>query len=81
MRGRRIRRRTVSAANIKLFHVQPEHVRHSSEDEFEHLAWVADLGLAGTLTAVVPLYTLTERQVVGSTWNGCQWKVSRAITK
>ena len=43
MSGRRTRRRTVSATNIKAFHDRPEHLRHAFEDEFAHLAWGADL--------------------------------------
>ena len=58
MSGRRIRRRTVSAAYIKAFYLRPEHLRHAFEDEFAHLAWGADLEFADISTVVVPLYTL-----------------------
>ena len=74
MSGRRIRRRTVSAANIKTFHLRPERLRHAFEDEFAHLAWGADLGLADTSTVAVPLYTLTDRQAIESTGSGWEWQ-------
>ena len=74
MSGRRTRRRTVSAAHVKTFYLRPEHLRHAFEDEFAHLAWGADLELAHTSTGAVPLYTLTDRQSVGSTGNGCEWQ-------
>ena len=74
MSGRRIRRRTVSAAYIKAFYLRPEHLRHAFEDEFAHLAWGADLGLADTSTVAVPLYMLTDRQAVGSTGNGAEYQ-------
>ena len=70
MSVRRIRMRTVSAAHIKAFYLRPEHVRRAFEDEFAHLAWGSDLRLADTSTEAVPLYTLTDRQAVGSTGNG-----------
>ena len=50
MSGRRIRRRTVSAAHIKAFYLRPEHLRHAFGDEFAHLAWAANLGLADAST-------------------------------
>ena len=65
MRGPRIRGRVVSAANIKIFHERPEHMRHDFENEFVHLAWGADLGLGGTSTVAVPLNTLTDGKAVG----------------
>ena len=52
---RQIRGRVVSAANIKVFHERPEHMRHDSEDEFANLDWGADLGLGSTSTVAVPL--------------------------
>ena len=74
MSGRRIRRRTVSAAYIKAFYLRPEHLRHAFENEFAHLAWGADLELEDTSTVAVPLYTLTDLQAVGSTGNGWEWQ-------
>ena len=57
LRCRRIRGRTVPAANIKIFHERPERFRHDFEDEFARLAWAADLGLAGTSAVAAPFYT------------------------
>ena len=65
MRGRRM-----TAANIALFHVRPEHLRHVFEDEFAHLVWGADLELADVSTMAVLLYTRTHQTSVGSTRNG-----------
>ena len=72
--GRRTRRRTVSAANIKTFHVRPEHLRHAFEDQFAHLAWGTGLGLADTSTVAVPLYTLTGRRAIEGTGAGWEWQ-------
>ena len=65
MRGGRM-----TAANIKLYHVRPEHVRHVFEDEFAHLVRGADLELADIVTIAVLLYTRTHQKSVGSTRNG-----------
>ena len=70
--GRKIRERTVSAANVKRFHVRPPHLRHSFPDEYAQLVWEADLGLAVIGTTNPLLYTLTDRNVVlgsGSSWS------------
>ena len=69
MPGRKIRERTVSAANVKKFHVRPTHLRHPFPDEYSQFVWGVDLGLA--ITSTPPLYTLTDRKVVlgsGSSW-------------
>ena len=63
LNGRRIRQRRVVAADVKPFHVRPEDLRLSFEDEFSHLIWSADLGLADTSVVAVPLYTLMARRV------------------
>ena len=55
MSGRWTRSTTISAANMKAFHVRPRHLRDAFEDEFAHLAWGADLGLADTSTVAAPL--------------------------
>jgi len=63
LNGRRIRQRRVVAADVKPFHQRPAQLQLPFEDEFSHLIWSADLGLADTSVAAVPLYTLTARQV------------------
>ena len=73
MSGCRIRGKVVSAANIKVFHERPEHMRHEFEDEFAHLAWGADLGLGITSTVAVSLYTLTDRKAVGDPGGARDW--------
>ena len=74
MSGRRISRRTVSAAHIKALYLGPEHLRHAFEDEFAHLGWGADLRLKDISTVAMPLYTLTDRQAVRSTEKGWDWQ-------
>ena len=64
LKGRQIRQRSVAASDIKPFHVRPEHLRHSFEDEFAHVIWSVDLGLADTSVVAVPLYTSIEKRVV-----------------
>lgn len=64
----------MSAADLHTFHVQPERLRHPFADEFAHVARGADLGLAEALTIVAPLYTLTDRQAVGSSENAWKWQ-------
>ena len=46
----------VSVADIKPFHERPVELRHAFEDEFAHLAWGLDIGLAEVSTAAAPLY-------------------------
>ena len=73
MSGRRIRGRVVAAANVKVFHERPEHLRHDVEDEFAHLGWGADVGLGSTSTMAVPLCTLTDRKALRDSergWDG-----------
>ena len=62
------------AANIKVFHERPERLRHDSEEEFAHIAWGADLGLAGTSTVAVSLYTLTDRHAVEGPAGAWEWQ-------
>ena len=72
MRGRKIRERTVSAANVKKFHARPAYLHHSFGDEYAQLAWEVELGLPGTITTTPLLYTLTDRKVrlaSGSSWS------------
>lgn len=69
LNGRRIRQRKVAATDMKPFHQRPTELRHPFEDEFAHLVWSADLGLADDSVAAVPLYTLTNRTVVPGTGN------------
>ena len=40
----------VSVADIKPFHERPVELRHAFEDEFAHLAWGPDIGLAEVST-------------------------------
>jgi len=63
LNGRRIRQRRVVAADVKPFHRRPEHLELPFEDEFAHLLWSADFGLADNSVTAVPLYTLTDRRV------------------
>jgi len=63
LNGRCIRKRMVSVADIKPFHERPVELRHAFEDEFAHLAWGPDIGLAEVSTAAAPLYTLIDRKV------------------
>ena len=44
MSGRLIREKVVSAAKIKVLNEPLEHMRHSFEDDFAHLAWGGGLG-------------------------------------
>lgn len=60
MNGRPIRRRRASAANIKTIHSCPDDLRHDFGDEFAHLAWDVDFGLAEPWTVASPMYTLID---------------------
>lgn len=62
----------MSAASVKIFCVRAGHLHLALDDEFEHSAWGVDLGLAGTSTVAVPLYTLTDRRAFGS--SGDVWE-------
>ena len=73
LNGRRIRQRKVAAADIKPCHVRPDELRLAFKDEYAHLAWSADLGLADTSVVAVPLYTLVERRVVRGVRNAKAW--------
>ena len=55
----------VSSENQGLLR-NPERLGQYFGKGFAHLAWGADLGLPGTSTGAVPLYTLTDRQA----WEG-----------
>ena len=46
MRGRRLRTRRVSLANVKPFHLRPPALRHSLVDEFAQSAWDSGFGQA-----------------------------------
>ena len=74
LRGRRIRETTVSAANRKIFHKRPGRLRHDVEDVFAHLAGGVYLGLAGTSTVAVLLYTLTNWQAVAGPERAWEWQ-------
>ncbi|CAB1098497.1 unnamed protein product [Ectocarpus sp. CCAP 1310/34] len=63
LNSRRVRRRKVRAPDLKPWHVQPHDLRLPYEDEFAHLGWSADLGLADTSVVAVPLYTVLDRRV------------------
>ena len=73
LNGRRVRQRRVVAADIKPFHQRPDHLRLAFEDEFSHLVWSADLGLADASVAAVPLYTLIDRRVGKGTGGASAW--------
>ena len=72
--GRRIRRRTVSVANVKPFYLRPVDLRHEFEDEFAHAAWGPDLGLAEASTATSPVYTLFDREAVQGKCDTWSWE-------
>ena len=74
MNGRRIRRRRVSAANIKMFHIRPDDLRHDFENEFAHLAWGVDFGLAEPSIVASPMYTLIDRRAVMDQGNAWKWR-------
>ena len=74
LNGRSIRKRMVSAADIKPFHERPVELRHEFEDEFAHLAWGPDIGLAEVSTVAAPLYTLTDRKVSWVTEDTWVWE-------
>lgn len=72
MRRHMIRETTVSAANMKLFHVRREHLRRTFEDEFSQFVWDASWSLAEPSTMASLLYTLSYRRVVlgeSASWN------------
>ena len=56
MNGRGIRRRRTSASNIKVFHLRPDDLHHDFENEFVHLAWGVDFGLAAVDCSVAYVY-------------------------
>ena len=66
MNWRGIRRRRASAANMKMFHLRPDDLRHGFENEFAHLALGVDFGLAKPSIVASPMYTLIDRKVDGS---------------
>ena len=71
LNGRSTKKKIVSAAGIKPFHERPVELRHAFEDEFAHLAWGPDIGLAKVSIAAAPLYTLVDRKfswVTEGTW-------------
>lgn len=74
LNSRRINEKTVSAANINVFNERSERLRHNFEVEFPHLSLGADFGLAEPLTVVVPLYTLTDRQVFEGPAGAREWQ-------
>ena len=63
LNGRSIRKRMVSAVDIKPFHERPVELRHAFADEFTHFVWRPDIRLAEVSTAAAPLCTLTDRNV------------------
>ena len=74
MNGRGIRRRRASAANIKRFHLRPDDLRHDFENEFAHLAWGVDFGLAEPSIVASPMYTLIDRKAVIGQGNAWKWR-------
>ena len=60
LNGRRVRQRKVAATDLKPYHPRPSELRLPFEDEFAHLVWSADLGLADASVVAVPLYTLVD---------------------
>ena len=74
MNGRGIRRRRASAANIKMFHLRPDDLRHDFEKELAHLAWGVDFGLVELSIAASPMYTLIDRKAVMDQGNAWKWR-------
>ena len=74
MNRRGIRRRKVSAKNIKMFHIRPDDLGHDFENEFAHLAWGVDFGLAAPSTVALPMYTLIDRYGVMGQGNASKWR-------
>lgn len=72
LNGRRVRKRLVSVASVKLFHTRNKELRHDFEDEFSHLAWESTVGLSEVSVAASPMYTLFDRRVVRK--NARVWK-------
>lgn len=68
-----VRQRRVAAADIKQYHPRPPHLRLPFEDEYAHLVWSADLGLADASVIAVPLYTLVTRRVAYGMGNTTSW--------
>ncbi|CAB1102956.1 unnamed protein product [Ectocarpus sp. CCAP 1310/34] len=71
--GRRVRQRKVTATDVKPYHPRDDHLRLPFEDEYAHLVWSADLGLADTSVVAVPLYTLVDRRVAHGAGNTAAW--------
>ena len=74
MNGREIRGRRASASNIKMFHLRADDLRHDIENEFAHLAWGIDFGLAEPSIVASPMYTLIDRTAVMGQGNACRWR-------
>ena len=74
MQGRKIRKRTVSTAWLKPFHVRPLHLRHTIADEFAQYAWKVDFGLTAPSTVAHPFYTLVNRKEVTSDTGVIRWE-------
>ena len=74
MKGRGIGRQRAALANIKMFHSRPDDLRHDFENEFAHLAWRVDFGLAESSIVASPMHTLIDRKAVMGQGNA--WKVS-----
>ena len=55
MNGRGIHRRQPSASNIMMFHMRLDDLRHDFENDFAHLAWVVDFGLAEPSIVASPM--------------------------
>ena len=72
--GRRIRRRTVSVANVKPFNLRPADLRHELEDEFAHAAWGPDFVLAEVSTVASPVYILLDRKAVQGKGDAWAWE-------
>ena len=74
MNGRGIRRRRAFAANIKMFHLRPDNLRHDFENEFSHLAWEVDFGLAEPSVVASSMYILIDRMAVMGQGNAWKWR-------
>ena len=79
MTGRGIRRRRASASNIKMFHSRPDDLRHDFENEFAHLAWGVDFGLAEQSIIASPMYTLEDRKAVMGQGNAWKWRCKERL--
>ena len=57
-----------------MFHLRPDDLRHDLKNEFAHLAWGVDFGLAEPSIVSSPMYTLIDRKIVIGQGNAWKWR-------